>query len=98
MVLTYQTRTHGTRGTYKYFPPSMLSSSSSSIKHVDAPQTLTFRDLVEKVKNLTASLSKADDDNNIETEPVLQAIMVYSFLAQCANQQEIDKSISIRYE
>lgn len=89
MYLTYCTHPPGP---YEHFPPDMMVFSF--IEHVHEQQNLTFDDLVERVRDLSATLVAGDKFKNYFT---MQAIMVYSFLTQQVLHSG-DDTISIRYE
>ena len=90
MFLAYRTRNDDD---FKSFPSEMMLYSW--IEHVQDHQTLTFQDLVEKIKDLAQELS----DNNTSRGGLMQAIMVYSFLAQHVSEHDdTDETIFIRYE
>ena len=99
MYLTYCTHpryaTPGDNDVYERFPPSMRLWSF--VSQVHEQKTLTFKDLVKKVRDLTETLvAGADGSNNANDRDTMQAIMVYSFLAQ--HVRDFYDTISIRYE
>jgi hypothetical protein len=62
----------------------------SKIEFVDEKQTLSYTDIINKLVSLTSMFT--ENDVNVTNEDVMQAIMIYSYLASL---MECDEKIHI---